>query len=228
MTHVPKPLNVDVTQFRPITQTPKRVDWGSEEVLNQPRMHVVTQVQKYFIILILDLNDEQTYQNYTIFPVLMQFERMSNDDFATGDSVQVSAFKRVIVNGKYKPILHLPNVDFPAETNHGWIKASTMATKFVQVHKQLRNEQLAFIQVASIYRRDVVYVNTRGLKGAQELENFDILFGSQIPADGELVRARVAELPGGGWEYDVYYNQKFYKHYLPTRYQEFAPPPPPA
>ncbi|VDD89456.1 unnamed protein product [Enterobius vermicularis] len=108
-----------------------------------------------------DLNDEQTYQNYTIFPVLMQFERMSNDDFATGDSVQV--------------------------------------------HKQLRNEQLAFIQVASIYRRDVVYVNTRGLKGAQELENFDILFGSQIPADGELVRARVAELPGGGWEYDPYH-----------------------
>lgn len=68
----------------------------------------------------------------------------------------------------------------------------------------------------------MVYSNTRGLRGAQELEENEIHFGSRIPEEGELVKAKVAELLKGGLEYDVYHHQEVSIYFLPAAYQKFT------
>ncbi|VDD87220.1 unnamed protein product [Enterobius vermicularis] len=121
MSYIPKDFHEDVTQFHSIDKKPKRnaVHWGPEELLNQPGIYVVTQIQGHFVILILDLNDKQTYKNYTTFRVLMQFNRLADDDCAIRDIVQVSALRRVIMKGNYKPISYLPHIDFYAGNKYG-------------------------------------------------------------------------------------------------------------
>lgn len=66
MFHVLRLFHEGVTQFHRITNKPTRVDWEREKLLSQPRAYLVTQISRYFVILVSNLNDKQTYQNYAI------------------------------------------------------------------------------------------------------------------------------------------------------------------